>query len=118
MPPSFITCRLTGKSGPGIDAHIIPKSFFPLEDVKEGRALSVFHAGERPFVNRSWAGEYDSSILTKEGEAYFAGWDDYAADFFLRKTKDARLIKDGDTHAIFLAASAMNCPWPALWLKT
>lgn len=90
-----ITCRLTGKRGPGIDAHIIPESFYRLGDGAKRQPLTILSSGTLPQSKRSWTGEYDSQIVTAEGEAYFSDWDAYAYEFLLERTKKAVLYHNG-----------------------
>ena len=80
----MITCKLTGDVAPGAKAHLIPRSFYPIE----GDALNpmrMIHAGEFPMAKRIPIGVYDPEIVTAKGEARFQSVDDYAARLFLQK---------------------------------
>jgi len=90
-----IICKLTGLRGPGIKAHVIPRSLFQF-GAGGGKILQV---GENFYSEkRSPIGEYDSEILIIEGERHFSDCDSYAAEFFLNSKngnqgKVAQLIK-------------------------
>lgn len=94
MPP-HITCKLTGTVGPGIKAHIIPKSFysFSKKDHKPAHVIKLNGASSR--VSKSHVGEFDSQIVTSEGEAYFSELDSYAYDFLVKREQDGKIYHDG-----------------------
>ena len=80
--PKFITCKLTGNVGPGVKAHVIPRSFFPIDN--SNQPMRMIRAGPSPSIYRRPIGEYDDQILTMEGEEYFRDVDDYAAKLLLK----------------------------------
>lgn len=92
-----IRCKLTGTLGPSVKAHIIPKSFYEFSDTNPGPAyiLRVDREGSRR--NKSPKGEYDSSIVTVEGERLFSEFDDYAARFLIRRGQEITVHHDGET---------------------
>ncbi len=69
-------CKLTNTEGKGINAHIIPKSFYAIdpEETTEGH-----------YTKRCPIGIYDSGIVTDEGERVFSDWDDYASELLIEK---------------------------------
>ncbi len=80
-----IICKLTGKNGKPVKAHIIPKAFF-INDGKGGYIFSPKDWNDTTTTHkRSLIGVYDQKILIDEGERYFANVDDYAAKFLLNK---------------------------------
>lgn len=77
-----ITCKLTGVTGPSVDAHIIPRSLYQLD----GKPAKLIYVGENNYrEHRSAVGIYDPEILTIEGESYFSECDDFAAKFLLNR---------------------------------
>ena len=86
MPKPAITCKLTGFTGPGIAAHIIPRAFYGLYDesgkFREGGTVVTQKEGDYREARR-FKGVYDSGIVIQQGEDYFFDCDTYAAEFFL-----------------------------------
>lgn len=64
-------CKLTGKEGKGVKAHLIPRSFHYISD----KPSLVMSNNDHP--KRLWGGLYDSEIVTAEGEEIFKKLDDY-----------------------------------------
>ncbi len=91
-----IVCKLTGTKGPGVDAHIIPESFyqFPKHNRKPSRVIQL---GKQPSSWPTTKGEYDPNIVTIEGESHFSTWDGYACRFLIQKGQDAVLLHDGSS---------------------
>lgn len=98
MPNPEIICKLTGATGPGVEAHIIPRSLYQL-----GGEIGtiVYIDGDNYREARMPMGEYDTTIVTIEGEKYFSDCDAYAARFFLNSRgendeKVGHLVCDDD----------------------
>lgn len=89
-----IICKLTGSKGTGINAHIVPRSFyrFSKNAPNETRQIYPLHDGDR--ITRSPKGVYDKNIVTKEGESYFDACDDYASKFLIEKRVTGKEIKE------------------------
>lgn len=90
-----IVCKLTGITGPGIKAHIIPRSFYAFSKTDHKPANLIKLAGENSRISKSPVGEFDSQIVTSEGEAYFSELDSYAHDCLVRRGQDAKIYHDG-----------------------
>ena len=90
-----ITCKLTGVRGPGVKAHIIPRSFYDFDKMDHKPAKVIHLAGEKTRVSNSPVGEYDATIVTAEGEAYFSEPDAYACECLVRRGQNANLYHDG-----------------------
>lgn len=90
-------CKLTGTKGPGVDAHIIPKSFygFSKDNHKPSTIYHLSDKGVRGYTSR--VGVFDRTIVTQEGEAYFSESDNYAFEFLVRRGQEAKLYHDGET---------------------
>ncbi|MBI4825966.1 MAG: hypothetical protein HY807_06030 [Nitrospirae bacterium] len=80
-------CKLTGKEGKGVSAHIIPKSFYAI-DPDEKLPTKLLTSTEGHYPKRCPIGIYDNTIVTEEGERIFSEWDDYAAEILLDKKSD------------------------------
>jgi hypothetical protein len=91
-----ITCKLTGTRGPGVDAHIIPRSFygFSKDNHKPSTIYHLNDKGVRGYTSR--VGVFDRSIVTIEGEAYFSEPDDYASELLVKRGHEAKPYSDGD----------------------
>lgn len=87
-------CKLTGKVGTPIDAHIIPKSFYLIR--QENGPLCLMTNTPNRFPKRRPQGIYDNTIVTAEGEAIFAPWDEYAAGLLLRRFNEAHSLTHDD----------------------
>ena len=59
-------CKLTGKYGRGVKAHIIPECFYLIEPNQP--ALQLLTNTAQRFPKRSPVGIYDKSLVTAEGE--------------------------------------------------
>lgn len=77
-------CKLTHTEGKGINAHIIPKSFYAI-DPSETQPTKIITNVEGKYPQRSPIGIYDNNIVTAEGERVFSDWDDYASDLLLKQ---------------------------------
>lgn len=71
-------CKLTGTENNGVEAHIIPKSFYRI-DPDEKLPTKLVSDAKDHFPKRVPKGIYDKTIVTIEGEQVFKEWDDYAA---------------------------------------
>lgn len=91
-------CKLTGKSGPGIKAHIVPEAFYLINADRDSLRLLTNTSGR--FPKRSPVGLYDASMVTADGEAVFGPWDNYAADLLLNHFTDAEPLTQTDTGVI------------------
>lgn len=92
-------CKLTGTEGKGINAHVIPKSFYSI-DPHEPLPTKLFTNKEGRYTKRSPIGIYDDSIVTEEGERVFSDLDDYAAELLLdRKGEFQELWHEGQLAA-------------------
>lgn len=89
-----IVCKLTGAKGPGVRAHIIPRSFYDFGKSEHKPAKIIQLAGENSTISTSQIGEYDEGIVTKEGEAYFSVCDTYAWECLVKRGQDGRLYHD------------------------
>lgn len=106
-----ITCKLTGARGPGGKAHIIPRSFYDLNKKDHKPAKVIQLAGESTRMSNSPVGEYDPTIVTAEGEAYFSAPDTYACDCLVRRGQEGKLYHDGrNPHCIEIS----NFDYPKL----
>jgi hypothetical protein len=75
-------CKLTGLEGKGVDAHIIPKSFYAI-DPYEKLPTRLFTNANGQYTKRSPQGIYDRTIVTEDGERIFSALDDYAAQLLI-----------------------------------
>ena len=96
-----IVCKLTGKPGPSVKAHIIPRSFYEFDKRKHVPAKILTIVGNDLCISKSVIGEYDSAILTVEGEAHFTEWDNYASQFFIKDVQEATLYEANGEPAFF-----------------
>ena len=76
-------CKLTGTEGKGINAHIIPKSFYAI-DPEETKPTKLITNAKGQYSKRCQIGIYDDTIVTEEGERVFSDWDNYASDLLLK----------------------------------
>jgi hypothetical protein len=77
-------CKLTGKEGKGVNAHIIPKSFYGI-DPNEPLPTKLITNAESEYTKRSPQGIYDKTIVIAEGEKVFDEWDNYAAELLINQ---------------------------------
>ncbi len=83
----MIVCKLTGKSGRAVKAHIVPKAFYELPPQSEGPTRLLTNTpGQYP--TKIPVGIYDDAIVTSEGELLFGPWDDYACKVLLNRFKE------------------------------
>ena len=83
----MIVCKLTGKSGCAVKAHIVPKAFYELPPQTEGPIRLLTNTpGE--FPKRVPTGIYDDAIVTSEGESLFGPWDAYACEVLLDRFEE------------------------------
>ncbi len=78
----MITCKLTGKVGRPVKAHVVPKAFYELPHQSEGPCKLISNASDT-YPKKVPIGIYDDTIVTKDGEARFGPWDDYASQVLL-----------------------------------
>jgi hypothetical protein len=67
-------CKLTGKRGTFVSAHLIPKALTKPE--ASGLPFIEAWSGERP--SRKWSSWYDNQLVTAEGEDVLAALDNWA----------------------------------------
>lgn len=77
-------CKLTGKEGSSIKAHIIPEKFY-LIDPNDKRPQILVTDTKGVFPKKSWKGVYDKTIVTKDGEEFFLTLDDYAGKLLVEQ---------------------------------
>lgn len=93
-------CLLTGTEGKGVKAHIIPRSFYDL-DYSQPVTLEIITNSEKGYNGKSFAGIYDSNIVTVEGERIFSGWDSYAHDLLIRDRESfTKRVSEGKVIAL------------------
>ena len=91
-----IICKLTGREGKPVKAHIIPKAFYELPPQKKGSNLLLSNVSGT-FPKKLPVGIYDSTIVTKDGENIFDPLDDYAVQLLLHNNAKFNTVsKDGD----------------------
>ena len=83
----MIVCKLTGKSGRAVKAHIVPKAFYELPPQSEGTTRLLTNTPGQ-FPKKIPVGIYDDAIVTSEGESLFGPWDDYACEVLLNRFKE------------------------------
>ena len=74
-------CKLTGVHGRYVKSHIIPEAL--TETIWRGQPLT--QKGRNGRHIKRWTSWYDSRLVTAEGEAILASYDDWAIDFFRQK---------------------------------
>jgi len=88
---AMFACKLTGRSGRPVKAHVVPKAFYEFPLQAEGPYRLMTNApGVHP--KRIPAGIYDHGIVTSDGEALFSPWDDYACQILLRRIEEFQPI--------------------------
>src|SRR5690349_8278370 len=85
-------CRLCGNNRPLIRSHVIPRSLWELDGAQPAPRLITNSGGTYP--KRAPAGIYDQTIVCEECERIFGPGDDYAADFFVKRTVPFREIRE------------------------
>jgi len=105
MPPFFIsgvhylikkiTCKLTGNFDKPVRAHIIPKSFYFIDNTLK-EPLKIISSKQDSYVQKSRLGVYDKTILTDKGESFFKSCDDYAFKLLTGTLCKAAPIVDRD----------------------
>ena len=83
----MIVCKLTGKSGRAVKAHIVPKAFYELPPQSEGTNRLLTNTPGQ-FPKKIPVGIYDDAIVTSEGESLFDPWDNYACEVLLNRFKE------------------------------
>jgi hypothetical protein len=84
------TCKLCGNDRPLVRSHIIPDSFSrDLKGDADGPPLMISGDPGR-YPKRRPGGLYDENLVCDPCERLFGPWDDYGAEFLLR-----RLARDG-----------------------
>jgi hypothetical protein len=74
-------CKLTMMQGRYVKAHIIPEAL--TETSWKGRPLT--QKGRNGARIRRWTSWYDNRLVTADGEAILAKYDDWAINFFRQK---------------------------------
>lgn len=98
MRKTVITCKLTGKTGQPVKAHVVPRAFYELPTQEEGPCVLASNA-PNSFPKRAPVGVYDESMVTQQGEDLFRLWDDYAAQLLLQNENAfAPIIHHGVIH--------------------
>lgn len=87
MPKKEGICALTGKHGPFVKCHIFPEALTRHDTPGQ----PIFQAGERRRPIKRMTSWYDPALVTGEGEAILARYDDWAIKFLRQK----RLIWSG-----------------------
>lgn len=82
-------CKLTGSTGPYVDAHIIPKAL--TKHSNSGEHFIEAGNGLRP--TRKYSSWYDSALVTREGEDKLSFLDDFA----IAQLRKHKLIWSGRT---------------------
>lgn len=84
-------CKLTGETGKAAKAHIIPESFY-LIDQKDQQPLKLVSSDVAVPPKKSPIGIYDKTIVTASGEKYFLKWDDYAYKLLIENADKMKKI--------------------------
>lgn len=79
-----ITCKLTGVTGRGVKAHIVPKAFYEIPPQEDG-VSKLYSNTDGVYPKKTPKGVYDDSFVAKEGESCFDEIDSYAVDVLLNK---------------------------------
>ena len=74
-----ITCKLTGKVGKSVKAHLIPRSFYHIDETPSLLMPSTNHL----YPKRLNAGLYDPQIVTQDGEDILEKLDDYGGKLLI-----------------------------------
>ncbi len=83
-------CKLTGRYGRYVDAHIVPKAFYG----EKGKIKQITsRTAERP--KRVPIGQYDPGLVTGETETRFATWDTYGVRFLRREVGTWQALDNG-----------------------
>jgi hypothetical protein len=82
-------CKICGERSDFIDAHIIPRSFYP-ERARGPNPLLVVSTDEDERVRRSRVGVYDKRLICAECEKIFDPYDNYAAKLLLDNIDDQK----------------------------
>lgn len=88
-------CRLHLRQANLVNAHVIPRAFFPIPIQEDGQGLTLVgydHVHQR----RSPIGWYDQELVCESGEKQFQRWDDYAIKFLRRSPKRIEWVRDAD----------------------
>jgi hypothetical protein len=86
-------CKLTGKEGTPAKAHVIPRSFYFLEENSK-RPLKMATNKPGVYPKRLWEGIYDETTVTMEGEKIFLKWDDYAYKLLVEQFPNSEPIEN------------------------
>jgi hypothetical protein len=74
-------CKLTGTDGRYVNAHVIPEAL--TKTPWKGNPLTQIGRHGRRI--KRWTTWYDNGLVTAEGEAILARYDDWAINFFRQK---------------------------------
>ena len=89
-------CKLCGLSSDFVDAHIVPRSFYP-DRAKGDDALIVVNSRPGARNSRSRIGIYDERMLCRSCEERFSIYDDYAAKLLVELRGDWQtVLRDGE----------------------
>jgi hypothetical protein len=80
----MIECKLTGKTGKPVKAHIVPKAFYEIPPQEEGM-LELLTNSPDVHPKKTPIGIYDNSMVIRKGEDIFSPWDSYASQILLQK---------------------------------
>lgn len=86
-------CKLTQTEGKGVNAHIIPKSFYSI-DQDETQPMKLVTNIKGQYPKKCPIGIYDNTIVTEDGERVFSKWDDYASDLLINQKKSFTPIEN------------------------
>jgi hypothetical protein len=85
-------CAFTGNDEPFIKAHIVPRSFYQLDQKEPHKIVTL--GGHAP-PKRSPVGLYDGELVGDTAERYFSELDDYAFKALVSEFKPDTLVVDG-----------------------
>lgn len=92
-------CKLCGEDRKLVDAHIIPRSLYPLDHDRSGIRILSSREG---LPRRSQTGEYDSGLVCAPCEKRFDPWDDYAPRLLTAEVTNRVSGDDGEALAYIL----------------
>lgn len=89
-----LKCKLCLEDKKLVKSHIIPRSFFKVDDPKEGYFAITSNPEE--FKRRIPTGYYDEDILCLDCEKKFGPWDTYGNEFLNRKELPTKTLIEGN----------------------
>ena len=112
-------CQLCGRERPLIDAHIIPKSFWNIEQNKFG-PLAILSSNEGWRPRRSQQGIYDKNILCDECDNKMGLFDQHAFEQLVKvrgspvlNLPGLRALKYGGADAVMVHKFVASVAWRA-----